>query len=488
MMDVHTSDPEHTTTEQSHGERYVDSLNEEAWKIRNNDIERAALLTDESSTLAHRLGYQRGIAYSNLMLALRENFQGKYESALHRLFEALVLFEYTHDKRGCGRAYFLMGYGYWGTGEYDEGLAYMLKGLDIAQSADDSEVVMWCYYSLGVFYFDLNDFQQSLEHYEKSLLLARNLDNQFAEARALNGIGNVCIGIGESTRALQYLQESLNIAQTLGNQAAIVRALHDMAAVYVTSGDLSDALHLYEQSLEIREHIQQKQGIISTLLDLGKLYVRQHQTEKALEYLNRSLAIAEEINARPKLFRIHLVLSEVYEETGNIPRALWHYKTYSRVKDQVSGDEHNTRYKNLRTAFQAAKSQQEAEIIRLRNVELAEVNAQLHQAYKMVEKERTRSEQLLLNILPSKIAERLKSGERLIAEKFDCVTVMFIDLVKFTELSSENSAEEVVQMLNWIFSKFDGLSEHFGLEKIKTIGDSYMVASGLPTPREDHAK
>jgi urea transport system substrate-binding protein len=98
------------------------------------------------------------------------------------------------------------------------------------------------------------------------------------------------------------------------------------------------------------------------------------------------------------------------------------------------------------------------------------------------------TEQLLLNILPSPIAERLKRAESIIADSFANVTVLFADLVDFTEFSAQIPPTKLLDLLNKIFSKFDQLSEKHGLEKIKTIGDAYMVVGGLPTPKTDHAE
>ncbi len=111
--------------------------------------------------------------------------------------------------------------------------------------------------------------------------------------------------------------------------------------------------------------------------------------------------------------------------------------------------------------------------------------------------EQEKSERLLLNILPEVIAEQLKqnqntlgkpNGEALIAEQFDNVTILFADIVGFTPLSSRMSPTELVHLLNQIISQFDELSEKYGLEKIKTIGDAYMVAGGLPMPMVNHAE
>jgi class 3 adenylate cyclase len=102
--------------------------------------------------------------------------------------------------------------------------------------------------------------------------------------------------------------------------------------------------------------------------------------------------------------------------------------------------------------------------------------------------EQQRSERLLLNVLPAPIAERLKAGEAVIADAFPEVTVLFADLVDFTRSSRRSSPAQVVATLNELFSTFDRLAQHHGLEKIKTIGDAYMVAGGLPDPLPDHAQ
>jgi len=102
--------------------------------------------------------------------------------------------------------------------------------------------------------------------------------------------------------------------------------------------------------------------------------------------------------------------------------------------------------------------------------------------------EKERSESLLLNILPESIAQQLKQSRTSIAEHFDEVTILFADIVDFTTLSERLKPIELVDLLNCIFSEFDELVESVKLEKIKTIGDAYMVAAGLPVRRPDHAE
>lgn len=112
----------------------------------------------------------------------------------------------------------------------------------------------------------------------------------------------------------------------------------------------------------------------------------------------------------------------------------------------------------------------------------------LEQSLRQVQAEQEVSERLLLNILPGPIAERLKRGERTIADSFPEVSLMFVDIAEFTPLAAGISPTKLVFLLNQIFSTFDKLARKYGLEKIKTIGDAYMVAGGLPIPRPDHAE
>ena len=112
----------------------------------------------------------------------------------------------------------------------------------------------------------------------------------------------------------------------------------------------------------------------------------------------------------------------------------------------------------------------------------------LDREHRLLLAEQDRSERLLLNVLPSPIAARLKQGEAVIADGFPEVTVLFADLVDFTRRSQETTPEQVVRVLDGLFSALDRLAERHGLEKIKTIGDAYMAVGGLPEPRPDHAE
>lgn len=126
-------------------------------------------------------------------------------------------------------------------------------------------------------------------------------------------------------------------------------------------------------------------------------------------------------------------------------------------------------------------------LVRYFVIETEKIKTQLDQQHALLAEEQKKSERVLFNVLPSNIAERLKNNQGLIADGYADVTVMFADLVNFTQLTEQMSPEQMVGLLNTIFTGFDELSEKYGLEKIKTIGDAYMVVGGLSRERPEYA-
>lgn len=127
-------------------------------------------------------------------------------------------------------------------------------------------------------------------------------------------------------------------------------------------------------------------------------------------------------------------------------------------------------------------------LLRYAVIERARAQAELEATHQKLQEEQERSERLLLNILPGPIAERLKRDKQTIADGFADVSVMFVDIVNFTRIAEGMTPQQVFAMLNRIFSSFDELAEQFGVEKIKTIGDAYMVAGGLNNERSNYSR
>ncbi len=177
--------------------------------------------------------------------------------------------------------------------------------------------------------------------------------------------------------------------------------------------------------------------------------------------------VLAEIKADPKLSRIPVIMISALDEIDSVVRCI-----------EMGAEDYLQ--KPFNQVILNAKISASLERKRLRDREYAFI--------KKLQIEQQKSEKLLLNILPKPIADRLKRGARTIADSFPEATVLFSDLVGFTQLCAGISATELIERLNEIFLAFDILTESFGLEKIKTIGDAYMLVGGLPTPRPDHAE
>ncbi|TVQ06357.1 MAG: response regulator [Leptolyngbya sp. DLM2.Bin27] len=141
----------------------------------------------------------------------------------------------------------------------------------------------------------------------------------------------------------------------------------------------------------------------------------------------------------------------------------------------------------LRVKHQLALRRQQQQLEAQNRQLQAEINVR-QQIEVELRRQRQRSEELLTNVLPFQIAQRLKEREQAIADQFDSVTILFADIVDFSTVAAQLTPCELVQLLNQIFSRFDELAALYGLEKIKTIGDAYMVAAGVPVARHDHAR
>jgi adenylate cyclase len=175
------------------------------------------------------------------------------------------------------------------------------------------------------------------------------------------------------------------------------------------------------------------------------------------------------------------------ELVARIQTHLTHDRIYRRVQvhaqKMLSGSSPSPLLATLQRTLnqQTRKLQEKNQLLETEIQERQEIEQALR-------REQQKSEQLLLNILPQAIVTQLKQFEGSLAKRFDKATVLFADIVGFTTIATAMKPLELVDMLNQIFSAFDRLAEKYGLEKIKTIGDAYMVVGGLPVPSENHAK
>ncbi|MEZ4792838.1 MAG: adenylate/guanylate cyclase domain-containing protein [Gelidibacter sp.] len=211
---------------------------------------------------------------------------------------------------------------------------------------------------------------------------------------------------------------------------------------------------------------------------------------------------------KDQMSEANLKLSELYEKTGNTQEAFTYYKNHIIYRDKLNNLETVEKMAKLRTDSEIAQKQVQVDLLNqqkknqriifyatiLVTLLTALLAYGLFKRYRfirkaniVIERERNRSDQLLLNILPEQTALELKNNGKVQAKKFESVTVLFTDFKDFSYFAEHLSPEALVESVDYYFTKFDAITEKYGLEKIKTIGDSYMCAAGLPFPTPDHA-
>ncbi len=257
------------------------------------------------------------------------------------------------------------------------------------------------------------------------------------------------------------------------------------------------------KALKLAVEIGDKTMQATALGNIGFDYMRLGKFKEAEEYLKQAIAKADSTGIKDKNFDFEIYISQFYDTTGRPELALEHYKRAMVLKDtlfnvqkgkQMTRNEMNYEFDKKEAI---AKAEQEKKDVRQRTIRnsiigiLAGVLVFLIVVYRQRNKIKTgkkRSDELLLNILPEEVAEELKEKGSAEAKAFDEVTVMFTDFKGFTTIAENLTAKELVAEIDYCFKGFDDIIHKYGIEKIKTIGDSYMAAGGLPIPNKTHAK
>ena len=202
--------------------------------------------------------------------------------------------------------------------------------------------------------------------------------------------------------------------------------------------------------------------------------------------------MAKEHNLKSEISNANLQLSKIHEQTGNDKQSLAYYKNHIAFRDSVTNLPSIQEIADMRTEFEVDLKQAEVNLLneqktnqRVLIFSMIAILGMTGLYFRNINKEKRRSDDLLLNILPSKTAEELKEHGKVKAKKFDSVSVMFTDFQAFTQHSQKLSPEELVKSVDYFFSKFDQIIDSYELEKIKTIGDAYMCAGGLTIDSKD---
>lgn len=362
----------------------VDALVELAWSVWTSDAPRAKELSRQALETAEALDYGAGAARAKRNLGLLAYAGAEIKDSLRLLHEALQWFEENGDKEGEADVRVGLAYICWGFGDFKKGLDAAFKSLQLYEDVGNPEGQGWALIALGGFYHDWNDHEQARDYFDKATGVFEKAGNAEGLGRALNGIGNALQLQGRHEEALEYQEKSLEAHGSVGNVFGAGKTLNDIGLIYQSLGKYDDALDYHKRSLESREKRAYHQGVSTCLLDIGNVYIATREYEKASETLNKALAVSERIEAKPKICRAHRLLSELYRETGQFEAALEHYKTYHRIEDEVYHEALESKLENLKAAHQIEASEKEAEIFRLKNIELKNKNDQLEETMELL--------------------------------------------------------------------------------------------------------
>ena len=269
-------------------------------------------------------------------------------------------------------------------------------------------------------------------------------------------------------------------------------------------------MEYYQKSLVIGEELGDKNGMADILGNIGILYKKEGKNASAVNHCQRSLTLAEEIGALDLQKEACQCLYNTYKAMGQDKNALAYYEQMIAMRDSMFNEENTRRLTQLEMQYQFDKKeattkaeQEKKDVLAAQELErqtmarngfmggfavvLLFAGVFFVQRNK-ISKEKQRSEELLLNILPEEIARELKEKGKADARDFELVSTLFTDFVSFTETSEKLSASELVSEINQCFAAFDGIMEKYGIAKIKTMGDAYMAAGGLPVPTDDSVK
>lgn len=404
--------------------------------------------------------------------------------------------------KGRADSFNLIGRIYEKQANYSKALEYHFKALQMREGMGDEQAVAGSYNNIGNCYMFRRENPQALEYYLKALQINEATGNKAWQAKNLTNIGIIYDDEKDYARALEYYSKGLKLHQEMGNKQDVANSLNNIGFTYANQGNYAKALENYFGSLQITKEMNERSSITETLNNIGSAYSKQGKYAEALNYCGQSLALAKEIGAMDDIKEAQRTLSEIYEARREPAKALEHYKTYVATRDSIFNEENTRNTVRAEMNFEFDKKEAVLKADKEKQVALSAAARQkalivtglvstgliltLLFSY-FITKERRKSERLLLNVLPRQTASELKRKNTVTPKRYEMVTVMFTDFKDFTMLSEKMDPEALLTELNYIFKTFDNIVGEYPIEKIKTIGDSYMCAGGLPAANRTNA-
>jgi class 3 adenylate cyclase len=475
--------------------------------------------------LRRQLGDQSGIGRSLTNLGNVYESSGKLAVAIQYYRESLSVFESLKDTLRMARAYTNISGVLSTGGAYPDAFSELNKARLLVENQGDLITLFKIYTQIGHNRFDQDQFSKAREWYEKSLRLREKLDDPFDIADGYNDLGNALDEMGNqdtSRLAVDYYLKALKIFRELDDQSAVGNVCNNLGDAYKHLEQFDEALKYLRESEKIRLELEDEPGLMETYNTLNDVLYRKGKLRESLTYLQKYEALAVKIGNNNMLMGAYKDYVRYYETVKDYRRAFEYQTKFNELRYKLIDEQRTQGIETQLANTQAQEKQQaldrERQNTALREAELAtartfrnalmggavllillvgllfsrnrlraRANRLLTAKNEAIEREKQRADNLLKNILPEKTAEELKTDGVVKPVHYESVTVLFSDFKNFTRIAERMSPEALVKELDEYFRTFDAIMERHRLEKIKTIGDAYMCAGGLPEPNDTHA-
>ncbi len=435
--------------------------------------------------------------------------QGSYDSASVLLTPIFSAPNNSIDELQLAEALLLKGrIGLTKVGPIERPTRLFLESLSIYTRYQDSAGISKANLQLGVVNYDLKNYQDAITYLKNTIGYSRPDDPRI-------GIAHYLLAICYSeTHEYDEAEDMFDLAQReLGkdNKIFLLQIETFRAKMFINRGDADLALsHLKKLMREYQELID-REHFSPIFAFLAEAYLKEKNYQMAIKYAQKAKNMSHGQGSETIYYRSSLnTLHRAYDAINEGDSAYYYLRELSEIKDSVSNNQTFQRVAEMRSEleFERMMEQQRAEqelkdAIADKELERTRMTRNyliggftlalliailfLNQKNRL-SREKSRSDSLLLNILPQEIAQELKDQGTAKARKFEQVSVLFTDFTEFTEASEILTPEELVDEINACFEAFDEITEKFKIEKIKTIGDAYMAAGGLPKASSDSIK
>lgn len=430
------------------------------------------------------------------------NKKVKYSQELVRIAKAKDCTKYVFA------GYFQLGNAYQVKGDYSKALESYFNA---AENTDSDRELGQIKLVTGDVYSLSKNFERSVKYYDEAIQYFRGAQDAQDSTYLGSGLFNAGDGYlknNQLDKAFSYIQEAGLIFDKLDFVKGAAYCVGTLGLIYAKQGENEKAEENIQDAIQKLEKEEDYAPICEFLTAMADIYTEKNDEAKALEFALLSRELATAYGFKNEIIESNLKLSEIYEKTGDISESYRYYKEFIIYRDSVINVETAQSIAGLRADYEVDQKQAEFDLLneKQKNQQLVLIsiavalfllgllafglyrrNRFINKTSAIIEKERNRSDRLLLNILPEETAKELKKNGKVKAQKFASVTVLFADFKRFTLVAEKLTPERLIKTVDYYFSQFDRIMDKHGVEKIKTIGDSYMAASGLPFPSHDHA-